>query len=203
MKRFERRWGELLSGAVLGLALAGGTAMAQAPAPVPPPQRPGQPEVKAVDDWFVRCFPVQSPSPCDIFEELDDQRSRQRVLAISIAYVPSLDRYALQITVPLEVSIPKGMTIQTDSYTSPVLRYRRCDRNGCYVETAVDKTMIEALTKSGPEGKVNIVADNGKSFALRFYLKGFSAAHDEMVSEAKAKAKPVEKTAPLPVPENR
>jgi len=200
MKRFERKRAQAFIGAALAILLAPAAAAAQAP--TAPEGRPGQPDVKQVDDWFVRCFPVQSPSPCDIFQELDDQRTRQRVLALSIAYVPSLDRYALQITVPLEISIPRGVVIQTDSYTSPVLRYRRCDRNGCYVEMAIDKGVIESLAKSGPEAKVNIVADNGKSYGLRFYLKGFSAAHDAMVSQAKAKAKAVDKsggaTAPAP-----
>ena len=74
----------------------------------PPPGRQPSPDVKPVQDWFVRCFPVQSPSPCDMFQELDDQRTRQRVVSLSFAYVPSLDRHALQITVPLEVSIRQG-----------------------------------------------------------------------------------------------
>jgi invasion protein IalB len=117
------------------------------------------------------------------------------VLSLSIAYVPSLDRHALQVTVPLEISIPKGLTIQTDSYTSPVLKYRRCDRNGCYVEMAVDNGLIESLGKSGPAGKINIVADSGKSYALNFSLKGFAQAHDDMASQARAKAKAVAKPA--------
>jgi invasion protein IalB len=181
----------VLFGAFAGVLLACGAALAQ-PAP-DAPAAPGRPDVKTVGDWFVRCFPVQSPSPCDIFEELDDQRTRQRVLSLSVAYVPSLDRHALQITVPLEISIPRGITIQTDSYSSPVLRYRRCDRNGCYVEMAVDNGMIDALNKSGPAAKINIVADNGKAYALNFSLKGFAAAHDDMVAQARAKAKAVAK----------
>jgi invasion protein IalB len=181
----------VLFGAFAGVLLACAAALAQ-PAP-DAPAAPGRPDVKTVGDWFVRCFPVQSPSPCDIFEELDDQRTRQRVLSLSVAYVPSLDRHALQITVPLEISIPRGITIQTDSYSSPVLRYRRCDRNGCYVEMAVDNGMIDALNKSGPAAKINIVADNGKAYALNFSLKGFAAAHDDMVAQARAKAKAVAK----------
>jgi invasion protein IalB len=192
MKSFERKRAHAFIGAALAIFLAPAAASAQAPAA--PAGPPGQPDVKQVDDWFVRCFPVQSPSPCDIYQELDNQGSHQRVLALSIAYVPSLDRYALQITVPLEISIPRGIVVQTDSYASPVLHYRRCDRNGCYVEMAVDKGLIESLVKSGPVAKVNIVADNGKSYGLRFSLKGFAAAHDAMVSQAKAKAKAVDKS---------
>ena len=90
-------------------------------------------------------------------------------------------------------SFPRGIVLKTDSYTSPVLRYRRCDRDGCYVEMAVDKGLVEALAKASPDAKatVNIVADNGKAFALTFSLKGFAGAHDHMVSKARAKAKSV------------
>jgi invasion protein IalB len=186
----------VLFGAFAGVLLASGAALAQQAPDAP--AAPGRPDVKTVGDWFVRCFPVQSPSPCDMFQEEDAPQTRQRVLSVSVAYVPGLDRHALQLTVPLEISIPRGITIQTDSYTSPVLRYRRCDRNGCYVEMAVDNGMIESLSKSGPAAKINIVADNGKSYALNFSLKGFAAAHDEMVSQARAKAKPVAKPGDAP-----
>jgi len=110
----------ILIGAVAGLMLACGVAQAQAPDAAGP-----KPELNRVDDWLVRCFPIASPSPCDMLQELDDQRTRQRVVALSIAFYPSLNRHALQITVPLEISIPKGLKIQTDTYTSPVLMYRR------------------------------------------------------------------------------
>lgn len=191
MKVFEGKWASAIVGAALGAMLAAGPALAQASAPAE--QAPAKPEQKQFDDWQVRCFPVQSPSPCDMFQEVANQARNQRILAISIAYVPSMDRYALQVTVPLGVSIPKGLTLQTDSYTSPVLKYRRCDRDGCYVEMGVDKSLVEGIAKSSPDGKakVNIVGDNGRAVGVTFFLKGFAAAHDDMVSEARAKAKPV------------
>ena len=184
----------VLFAAFAGVLLASGAALAQDTA-----GPPGRPDVKKVDDWFVRCFPAQSPSPCDMFEELDS-KGGQRVLSLSLAFVPSLDRHAIQITVPLEVSLAKGLTISTDSYNSPVLRYRRCDHNGCYVEMAVDNAMIESLAKSGPQGKITISADNGKTYDLTISLKGFAAAHDDMVSQARAKAKPVAKAGDAPAP---
>jgi len=189
-----------LFAACAGLLLSCGAAMAQQG----DAGAPGRPEVKPVGDWFVRCFPIQSPSPCDMFQELDSPTTKQRVLSISLAFVPSIDRHAIQIMVPLEVAIQKGVTIKTDAFTSPLLKYRRCDRNGCYVETPVDNNFIEAIARSGGEkGKVNIVADTGKTYALDFYLKGFSAAHDDMVTQARAKAKSVAKpgdAAPAPTP---
>jgi invasion protein IalB len=65
---------------------------------------------------------------------------------------------------------------------------------------AVDNALVAALSKSGPAAKVNVVADNGKNYALAFSLKGLAAAHDEMVTKAKAKAKPVAKTEEAPPP---
>lgn len=193
MNLFSRKINQMLMAACAGLMLTAGAAMAQqAPAA---DGAPGRPDVKTVGDWTVRCFPIQSPSPCDIFQEQDYQKTGQRVLSISIAYVPSMDRHAIQISVPLDISIPKGLTLQTDTYTSPVLKYRRCDRNGCYIEMAVDNGLVEGLAKSGDKGKVNIAADNGKNYTLNFSLKGFSQAHDDMVAQARAKAKPVEQSA--------
>ena len=192
MNLFSRKINQTLMAACAGLMLAAGAALAQQ---APAAEAPGRPDVKTVGDWTVRCFPIQSPSPCDIFQEQDYQKTGQRVLSVSIAYVPSMDKHAIQISVPLDISIPKGVTLQTDTYTSPVLKYRRCDRNGCYIEMAVDNGLVEGLAKSGAQGKVNIAADNGKNYTLNFSLKGFSQAHDDMVAQARAKAKPVEQSA--------
>lgn len=179
----------VLATAFAGLVLACGTASAQqAAAP------PGRPDVKTVGDWEVRCFPVSNANPCDMFQEMANKDSRQRILSISLAFNPSMDRHLLQITVPLDVSIQKGLTVQSGSYTSPVLKYRMCTREGCFVQMAADNAMVEALAKSGPEAKLNIVGDNGKSYGLQFSLKGFAAAHDDMVAQARAKAKPAAQT---------
>ena len=176
----------VLAGA--GLLLACATASAQEAAPA------GRPEIKNVGDWEVRCFPVSNANPCDMFQEMANKDTRRRILSISLAYNPSMDRHLLQVTVPLEISIQKGLTIQSDSYTSPVLKYRMCTREGCFVQMAADNAMVAALAKSGPEAKLNIVGDNGKSYALQFSLKGFAAAHDDMVAQARVKAKPAAQT---------
>ncbi len=180
----------ILAGIALGVMAASGAALAQAPAaPAAQAAPSGPPEVKNIGDWIVRCFPINSPSPCDMFQEQDAKETRQRVVSVSIAFIPNLDRHAIQIAVPLEVSLPKGLVIQTDSFTSKALPFRRCDRMGCYVEMPIDNGAIANLSKSGPAGKIKIVADSGKSFDLALSLKGFAAAHDSMVEQARAKAK--------------
>jgi invasion protein IalB len=74
-----------------------------------------------------------------------------------------------------------------------------CTREGCFVQMLADNALVEALVKSGPDAKLNIFADGGKSYGLKFSLKGFSAAHDDMVAQARAKAKkPAEAPAAKP-----
>ncbi len=175
-----------LAGIAGGILLAASAALAQEA-----PDQQAQPKtdvVKTIGDWQVRCFSVQNPNPCDQFWQQTDPRTGQRVVAVSIAYAPSADRHLVVIIVPLGISIPKGVTIQTDSYTSPVLKYRMCSREGCFVQMVADNAMISSLAKSGPQAKLNIAGDDGKTYSLPLSLKGFSEAHDEMVSQAKAKA---------------
>jgi len=190
-KLFEAKSACILAGALIGAVLTAGSAMAQ-------DQAAAKPEV--FDTWRVRCVTTASPSPCAMYQQVTAERTNQLLDAVSIAYVPSVDRYTLQVMVPLGIAIPKGAVIQTDSYTSPALKYRRCDRNGCYVEMAADKSIIQGIASSSPDGKakINVAVDNGKAYGLPIYLKGFSTAHDQMVSEAKAKAKPVSQAPATP-----
>ena len=144
---------------------------------------------KQVGDWMVRCFAVASESPCDMYQELQDNNLHQRVLSLSIAYVPSNDSHVMQIAVPLGVSIPKGLVIKTDTYASPTLPFRRCDAAGCYVELPLGNDQVAGFVKSGPKATVNVVGDlDGKSYALNFSLNGFAGAHDAMAALAKQKA---------------
>jgi invasion protein IalB len=178
----------ILSGMTLAM-LVSGAALAQGPAAPAAPAPPGQPEVKSFGDWSVRCFPVQSASPCDMFQEQDDTQSKQRMLALSIAYDPHVDRHVMQIAVPLGVAVPPGVIVHTDKYSSPALPYRRCDRGGCYVELLTDGAMIDQLSHGGDGAVVKITADDGKKYDIKISLNGFSAAHDSMVELARQKAK--------------
>ena len=173
---------------IAGAFLLTATAALAQDAPAQPAAPPKTDVVKTAGDWQVRCFSVQNGNPCDQFWQQNDPRTGQRVVAVSIAYSPAADRHLLVIIVPLGISIPKGVTIQTDSYTSPVLKYRMCSREGCFVQSVVDNAVVESMAKSGPQAKLNIGGDDGKTYSLPLSLKGFSEAHDEMVSQAKAKA---------------
>jgi invasion protein IalB len=152
------------------------------------PTGPVQPnETKPFGDWTVRCYPVKSPSPCDMFELLANKQTQQRVLSVSIAYMPAGDRHVIQIAVPLGVSIQRGLILQSDTYTSPALHYRRCDRGGCYVEMLMQNDAVQALATAGGQAKVRVFAVTGKAFEIPFSLNGFSDAHGAMQDLARKK----------------
>lgn len=160
-------------------------------------------ETKPFGDWTVRCFPVATPSPCDMFELLANKTSGQRVMSISIAYMPTGDKHVMQIAVPLGVAIQKGLVLSSDAYTSPALHYRRCDRGGCYVEMLIDNQTIASLG-GGTSAKIRIVAEGGKPFEIPFSLNGFSDAHGAMQDMARKKTagKPADATTPpAPAPD--
>ncbi|MEI9995821.1 MAG: invasion associated locus B family protein [Rhizomicrobium sp.] len=166
--------------------LSFGTAFAQ-DAPAAPGGAPVKPtDTKQFGDWMVRCYPVNSPSPCDMFELLANKQSGQRILSISIAYVPSNDRHVIQIAVPLGVSIPKGLFLSADSYSSNQLHYRRCDRGGCYIEMLMPNEAVSQLGSSTGGGKIRVFIE-AKAIDIPFSLNGFSDAHGTMVDLARKK----------------
>jgi len=172
---------------LLSVALSFG-AFAMGTAAAPAPTGPVQPsETKTFADWTVRCFPVNSPSPCDMFEMLANKQTGERVMSLSLAYMPAGDRHVIQIAVPLGVMLSKGATIESDAYTSQPLPYRRCDRGGCYVEMLLDNAAVTSLSSGDGAAKIRIFADGGKAFDIPFSLKGFADAHGAMVDLARKK----------------
>jgi invasion protein IalB len=167
-------------------ALAGGLAQAQDQQPQQSQTPPAPSETKHIGDWLVRCFPVKSPSPCDMFELLAEKKSGRRLMSITIAYLPAQDRHAMQINVPLGVALSRGLTVRTDAFASPALHYRRCDRGGCYVEGIVDNAFIDSLTRTTTGAKVTLASFDGRSFNLSFSLNGFAEAHNALLQLSKA-----------------
>ena len=190
-----------VSGAIAAPAPPAAAAAPAAAAPIQPS------ETKTFGDWMVRCYPIASPSPCDMYELLANKQNNQRVMSLSIAYLPAGDKHVVQVAVPLGILIPKGLVIESDTYTSPLLRYRRCDRGGCYVEMVFDNGAVNALATATGPAKVKIVAEGGKVFEIPFSLNGYADAHGAMVDLARKKTsgKPAETpatppAAPAPTP---
>jgi invasion protein IalB len=152
------------------------------------PRKPVAPTVmKTFGGWDVRCYPVSSPAPCDMWEAIAFKKGGQLAVSISIVYVPSQDNHLLQLIVPLGVDLAARAKVVTDTYTSDAMPYHHCDRIGCYVVVAQGNTVVEAL-KDQAAMKVRVSQFRGKSIDLAVPLKGFAEAHNAMVELAKQKA---------------
>src|SRR5476649_1618752 len=103
----------LIAGALALSLLSFGAAAQEAPAGGAAPMTPN--ETKPFGDWTVRCFPVATPSPCYMFELLANKTSGERVMSVSIAYMPNGDKHIIEIAVPLGVAIQKGLILSTDA----------------------------------------------------------------------------------------
>lgn len=179
--------------ALLALAPLSATAAPAKPAAKPAAAAaPATAGPRHFGEFYVRCSTAKSVAPCDLYEERANKDTNQRVIGFSIGYMPSAGRYIIQVAVPLGIDIDKGVVITDDKLATPVLPYRRCDASGCYVEAAIDKSLLDLFGKMGRDAKVKVVAfngaDTGKPYSFTFSFDGFSEALNDMVAENKAKA---------------
>lgn len=172
-------------------ALSAMPALAQdsaAPAQQQAPKKPVGPTImKTFGGWDVRCYPVASPAPCDIWEAIAFKKSNRLAASVSVVFVPSRNEYLMQFIVPLEVDLAKGVKIMAGNFTSPTLPFHHCDRIGCFVGVAGGNAIVEAL-KNQSTMKIHVSFFRGKPVDIGVPLKGFSEARAEMAELAKQKA---------------
>ena len=166
-------------------------ALAQQAAPAAAQRNPNGPVLtETKQDWTLHCFNVRGPAPCDI-QQMAGNKQRQRVLSVSIAYIPQNDRYALQVVVPLGVAIAKGMTLNAGAKTLRNVRYNRCNRDGCFVEVIIDAATIDAVSRLGAQTQIVVYPyRQTNEIKLPLSLKGFGEALVRLKEEARKRHVP-------------
>jgi invasion protein IalB len=163
--------------------------------PVAAPDAPAAVTQPAVDpnlalnelhgDWSVRCFRLESPAPCDIIQFGTNPATQQRVLLISIAYLPYAGAYAAQIIVPLGVTLSRGLSLEAGDGSLNGIKFARCERDGCYVEIAIPDDTITALAARTENTKLSMFAyGQGDVLEMPFSVNGFAEALSRMRDEA-------------------
>jgi len=183
--------------AALGFFAAANAATAPAAQGAAPARAMQPTEDKSFGDWSVRCYAVSSPSPCEMIELLVNKKSGQRVLGVMLVYVPSRDAHVMQVALPLGVMLKDGAVISSDTYTSGALRFNRCDVQGCYANTAVDKDTLNALGRA-TKAEMKFVSADGKKYNIAFSLKGFTAADSALIDLTHQKGTSAPAAAPAP-----
>jgi invasion protein IalB len=187
-------------------------AMAQATAPAAPPADPNAPPNPAaqqfsvnqpIGDWAVRCAQttVKSPAPCDVIQLTVNQDTKARIMSFSLAYVPSRDTYAMQVIVPTGVALQRGMTLALGEQALNGVKFTRCERDGCYVESLVDAATVSALSATGATTNVTVVGyGQTNEVSLPISLNGFGDAMNRMRTLARDRAVPIPMDQPTPPP---
>jgi invasion protein IalB len=152
-----------------------------------PAKRQGPQVMKTFGGWDVRCFPVSTPAPCDMWEAVAFKKGGTLAVSASIVYVPSQDRHLVQFIVPLGIDFAKGARLVAGSYTSEMIPFHHCDRIGCYFGVGNANALVDAI-RSQNSLKVRLTQYRGKSADLDVPVKGFNDAHAMMVDLAKQKA---------------
>jgi invasion protein IalB len=200
------RFASLVRCAAVALAVAAfGTAAVAQDQGAQQPRKPMTPTtMKTFAGWDVRCYPIQSPAPCDMWEAIAFKKGGQLAVSVSIVYVPSRGEHLLQFVVPLGTDLVKGAKVVTAGYTSEVWHYHHCDRIGCYIIVPQGNPVVNAL-KSQSKMKVEVVQFHGKAIDLDVPLKGFNDAHSALVELARQKTAGNNAAAPAqdePAPSN-
>jgi len=146
-------------------------------------------DVQNFGDWTVRCFNVKTAAPCDMIQIAVNKEKKQRVSSVSLAYVPSRDSYAAQVIVPLGVSFQSGLTLAAGDKKIEGLKFRRCEGDGCYVETGLAKNAVEQLQYGGNTGSIMVALyRSNKPISLPMSMNGFVQAASKLKELARAKA---------------
>jgi invasion protein IalB len=196
-----------IAGSLAALAVTGAFAQdlpaaaptAEEAGPVAAPDAPAAVTQPAVDpnlalnelhgDWSVRCFNFESPAPCDIIQIGTNPTTQQRVLLISIAYLPNADAYAAQVIVPLGVTLSRGLSLDAGEASLVGVKYSRCERDGCYVEIAIPQETITALSNRTEGTNITMYAyGQAEPLEMPFSVTGFAEAVGRMREEATDRA---------------
>ena len=108
-------------------------------------QAPKQTDEKSFTDWAVRCYAVKSSSPCEMTSFRIIKKTGQRILGVQMLYDAKDNAQAMIISVPLGVSFANGLILETDTWKSPVIKFRYCNQVGCWVQALLPGDVVNNL----------------------------------------------------------
>lgn len=171
-------------------------AFAFAPRAVAAQEAPPAPETHASGSWVIHCFHVAGGS-CDMSQSTVF-RGRMKIASIVIAYLPKNSAFVGQFVVPLGVSFDEGLGLEIGTFRATHLRYRRCERDGCYVEGTLPQALIDAMSAPGADkGAMDVQLADGHKFQIPIDLNGFAGGIDML-----KKLTPVRQEPAKPAPQH-
>jgi len=138
-------------------------------------------------DWVVRC--VTQPALegqtaaariCEMTQELRQQDSGQRILALSVIQsADDADTASLTIVSPFGLLLSAGIQIEVSEAALLDIGFRTCLPAGCIALSDLTADQISALA-AGETATVGLTDTNGQSLRLDVSLAGFTAAWNRL-----------------------
>jgi invasion protein IalB len=137
----------------------------------PQPQSPGP-------GWAINCRSgaQEKTLRCRLSQRVVMQGSGRLLTQVTFFLPTNTQKPQFAIQLPLGVLVPAGASIQIDENPAQRLRFRSCDRGGCYAEAALSPEMLGQLRKGS---KLTIAFKNlaEKTISLPLSLGGFEEAY--------------------------
>lgn len=144
--------------------------------------------------WTVRCYRVPR-APCEMMELVYDSEHRGPVASVSIAYFPKNNVFVGNFVMPLGVSFDQGMSLQVGNFNQTHIKFRLCQRNGCYMTSALPPSLIEAMRSQGStKGQISTTFVDGRPIVGQIDFDGFSEGMDLLKKWSSEKAGADEKS---------
>lgn len=151
----------------------------------------GQPYTRdTFGDWTLNCVhaPEGQKDPCAMFQKLFDDKGNP-VAEVTIFYLISEkgELAAATFATPLDTLLSQQLRLVVDENAEQRYPFTFCNKSGCYSRVGFNADQINSF-KRGSKGTVTIVplAAPDTMVGLNMSLKGFTAAFDALVADARS-----------------
>lgn len=151
----------------------------EAPKTAAPAPEASKPEVTKNGDWFVGCQQVSvdgaSVKACEMQQILEDTKTGQAFIRISVIYPHKSKKPVLRILTPLGVLLQKGLVMQIDDGKEIVLPFAICVSKppACVIDGLMEEDIIKIM-KRGNGGTLTLSLGNNQVVKAPFSLNGFT-----------------------------
>lgn len=170
----------IIAALATGLALTGAAKTEAQTASVAPSSL-----TETYGDWAVRCVsPAATEGQaaparvCEMTQELTQQGTGQRVLAMSLQSTDAGGR--VTVVAPFGLLLSAGLIMDVAEVPLMEAAFRTCLPAGCIVVSDLDQAGVDLLA-GGDTTKVRLRSQNGEDLALDVSLTGFTAAWNRLL----------------------
>ena len=155
---------------------------AQAPQAAPVPSAPSAAKPKAAGPgWAVNCKSTSKEKglECRMSQTVVLKQSGQVLTNVTFRIPVDTKQPEIIVQLPLGVLLAAGATFQVDENTPQQLKFKACDRNGCYANSPVTPEVL-AILKKGKQLTIGFQNLAEKPITVPLSLDGFGDAYDKM-----------------------